>query len=73
MEITANISTQYFLHDNDNHNRQAALSFDYSSDEIKMSTDNCINTMDADALSPNFNCQWPLLLTWFNFNPSMDM
>ena len=22
--------------------------------------------------NPSIGCQWPLLLTWFNFNPSMD-
>ena len=23
-------------------------------------------------LPVGFDCLWPLLLTWFNFNPSMD-
>ena len=28
--------------------------------------------MDTDAASLAICDQWPLLLTWFNFNPSMD-
>ena len=29
--------------------------------------DHLVNVVDTDGLH-----QWPLLLTWFNFNPSMD-
>ena len=33
--------------------------------KLEFSVRTTYNTMTADAL-------WPLLLTWFNFNPSMD-
>ena len=33
--------------------------------ETRIFEENKVNTVAADAL-------WPLLLTWFNFNPSMD-
>ena len=28
--------------------------------------------LDIDFIHSHIHDQWPLLLTWFNFNPSMD-
>ena len=35
-----------------------------------LSRPQCVNIVATDALV--LQHQWPLLLTWFNFNPSMD-
>ena len=32
----------------------------------------CNDRLKSACTSHNFNYLWPLLLTWFNFNPSMD-
>ena len=53
------------------HTRRKYYKVNLSGAQTGLIRDNYVNANAVDALA--LCILWPLLLTWFNFNPSMDM